>query len=189
MEELKHTFNFGKIDYLNIGRKTCPVKVDVEIRKRGGEETFIYDPETGEKTVTGKTPEYFEFAATGWIYNHLKTDIYAGGQCLDTIANYVKSPAFKTIYKIWKKYHLNSMHAGTPEQTKCIEEREQAGNKYDYKKACELLKENNLYEIPFTGKTIGRFYNNELYRYGAAWIIEDLPETVYTELNTLINGR
>lgn len=32
------------------------------------------------------------------------------GQCLDEIAKYIDDEKFKTIYRLWKMYHLNNMH-------------------------------------------------------------------------------
>ena len=67
------------------------------------------------------------------------------------------------------------MHAGTPEQEAAINEWEAAGNRYDYTAACNMLKEKGLYEVLFTGKTVGRMYNNEPYKYGHGWIVNDIP--------------
>lgn len=38
-------------------------------------------------------------------------DIRCGGQCLDHIAQYIDDEQFKIIYRLWKLYHLNDMHA------------------------------------------------------------------------------
>src|SRR5574344_2180867 len=104
---MKRTFDFGKINYTGSGR-CYPVTVEVELKRRGGEKTFTVDRKTGERTYTGNTtPEYVEFSACGNIWNTTKTDIVCGGQCLDTIAKYVKDPVFKEIHKLWQQYHLN----------------------------------------------------------------------------------
>lgn len=34
---MKRTFNFGKIDYMNRGRKDCSVDVTICLEERGGE--------------------------------------------------------------------------------------------------------------------------------------------------------
>lgn len=86
----KKTFSFGKVDYLNHGRNDCAVDVTIELRD------------------TDKGPE---FSASGNIWNARHTDIYSGGQNLDTIAHFVKGPTFKKIYRLWSLYHLNGMHA------------------------------------------------------------------------------
>ena len=52
------TLQFGKVDYLNNGKKNCLIEVKVNF--------------DGEK-----------FSASGTIWNHLKTDCYSGGQNLE----------------------------------------------------------------------------------------------------------
>lgn len=37
--------------------------------------------------------------------------IQCAGQCLDQIAQYIDNEQFKIIYRLWKLYHLNDMHA------------------------------------------------------------------------------
>lgn len=87
---MKKTFDFGKIDYNGTGRKNCAVTVEVELRQK----------EDGREVLS----------ICGNIWNTRHTDIYCGGQCLDTIARYVKTPLFKELYRFWKLYHLNDMH-------------------------------------------------------------------------------
>ena len=46
---MKKTFNFGKIDYMNRGRKDCAVDVTICLEERGGEKVFDKDGNfTGE---------------------------------------------------------------------------------------------------------------------------------------------
>lgn len=189
---MKKTINFGKIDYTGKGRKAYPVTVDVELRNQGGEKIFRIDPKTKERIYTGETtPEYVELSICGYIWNTRKTDICRCGQCLDTIAEYrnqLNDPElFDVLYKYWKLYHLNGMHAGTPEQEKAVNEWKEAGNKYDYTAVCEMLKERGLYEVIFTGCTTGRRYENELYKYGHAWIIQELPGDVLLWIEHVIS--
>jgi len=175
---------FGKIDLYNTG-KCYPAEVVIELRERGGEPTFTI--ENGEKIPTGETtPIYYEFSACGTVWNTRKTDCILGGQCLDDMSKYIKTAEFSKIYKWWKLYHLNSMNAGTPEQTKAVKEWEAQGNKYDYTAVCEMLKTKGLFEIPFTGKTIGKEYNGELYKYGHGWVINDIPENDLEEIKTYL---
>lgn len=188
---MKKTFDFGKIKYTNKKRAVNLVTVDVELRRRGGETTFTIDQKTGEKTITGKTPEYVELAISGAIWNARRTDCVCGGQCLDEIYKYRKQLSepelFNEIYDLWKKYHLNGMHAGTPEQEAAIKEWEAAGNRYDYKVACEMLKKINLYKVNYTGASVGRMYNNEPYKYGQAWLIQELPGNVLLRIEHLLS--
>ena len=169
---VKKVFYFGKVDYMGNGRKNCAVDVTVEMRECGGEEVFTHD---GKSTME-YCNKYIEFSACGNIWNHLHTDIYCGGQCLDEIAKYVKAPVFYQIYDFWKKYHLNGMHAGTPEQEKAVKEWEAAGNKYNYSAACEVLKACGLYEVPLNCRLIGtRNADGKPYKYGHGWVIKDIP--------------
>lgn len=189
---MKHTFELGKIAYNGRARKTNMVEITVELQNCGGEPTFTIG-KNGERIPTGKTtPEYVELSICGDIWNNTHTDILCGGQCLDTIAIFRKqlSPAnrdlFDLLHDLWKKYHLNGMHAGTPEQEAAIHEWEAAGNRYDYKAACKMLKERGLYEVKFTGKTVGRMYHHEPYKYGHGWVVNDLPGDVLLKVEHLI---
>lgn len=63
------------------------------------------------------------------------------------------------------------MKAGTPEQENFIREWVKT-NRYDYKKACDALKDAGLYEI-------------EGYKYGTKWLFEAVPEDVIQWLFSL----
>ena len=189
---MKKTFDFGKIDYAGTGRKAYPVTITVELIKRGGEKTFTFDPKTKERTYTGNTtPEYDELSISGTIWNTKKTDWRCGGQCLDTIKEYrrqLSDPAlFDELYTLWSKYHLNGMHAGTPEQETAIDEWEKAGNKYEYKAVCDYLKSVGMYEVVYSGLSVGRRYENESYKYGHAWLVQEIPAEVLTRIKHLIS--
>lgn len=169
---MKRIFNLGKINLYGTGRR-YPVEVTVELKSRGGDDVFTY--ENGHRVPTGeKTPVYVEFTASAMVGARM------GGQCLDEInrrrVDFGKNRAvWDEIFRYWKLYHLNGMHAGTPEQEAAIDEWKAAGNRYDYTAACNMLKEKGLYEVLFTGKTVGRMYNNEPYKYGHGWIVNDIP--------------
>lgn len=141
------TFDFGKIAYRS-NRKANPVEVSISLNTRDGR---------------------VEFSASGAIWNHIHTQIYCGGQCLDEIAEYIHNPKFKTIYRLWKSYHLNAMHAGTKEQEELIHEYFKAENKrYDYDEAKKLLEDNNLLTVKLPDGTD--------YTYGHGWLYEPIPE-------------
>lgn len=179
---MKKTFDFGKIDYMNRGRKDCAVEVTIELQERGGEAVLDRNGKpTGEHCNT-----YIEFSAIGKIWNHLHSDIYSGGQNLDEIAEYIKTSLFQKIHNFWKKYHLNGMHPGTPEQEEAVTKWEAQGNEYDYKKACEMLKSCGLYEVPLTANLIGtRKADGKPYKYGHGWVISDIPENDLEEIKKL----
>lgn len=188
---MKKVFEFGKIKYTNKSKRVNLVTVSVELRQRGGETTFTIDPVTKEKTITGKTPEYVELSICGSVWNARHSDIVCGGQCLDTINHYknqLSDPdTFAVLYDLWKRYHLNGMHAGTPEQEAAIEEWKAAGNRYDYTAACEMLKERGLYEVNYTGLSVGRRYDNDPYKYGHGWLVQELPGDVLLKVEHLLN--
>lgn len=143
-QAMKKKIDFGKIDYLGNGRKANPVTVEIELKE---------------------TDKGYCFAASGAIWNHIKTDMYCGGQCLDTIAKYVRTPEFMEVHRLWKLYHLNDMHAGTREQEAAIDAWKQ-NNRYEYKALYEHLKSVGLYEVEHEGKP---------YTYGSGWVYWDIP--------------
>ena len=159
------------------GRKTNACDVTIELRNCGGEDVFRII--NGERKYTGeKTPEYVELSICGNIWNSTHTKVVSAGQNLDEMAKFINDPKFKKIHAIWKKWHLNGMNAGTPEQEKKVHEWIDAGIKYDYSEFCEMLNECGLYEVEYTGKSVGRYYDHEPYKYGHGWIINELPDDV-----------
>ena len=178
--KLTKTFNFGKIDYYGKGRKINTVTVTISLTHCGGNTTYDKDGK-----ITGKTPEYEEFTASGDIYNAFGTDIVCGGQCLETIAEYIDDPVFMQI-------HLNGMRAGTPEQEAFVEKyltdmkAANPNHRYDYTEVVEALKAAGLLTVEHTGKTTGRMYDHEPYTYGHGWVVNDLPESVLEEIKSLL---
>ena len=117
---MQKTIKLGKIDYLGIGRKTCPAEVELELR------------DIGEGKI--------EFSACGTVWNHKKTDCYMAGQCIDDMMKYIKTPQMKEIYRLWHLYHLNGMHAGTPKQEAALREWREKTDNYNYDVACKYLE-------------------------------------------------
>ncbi|MBP5474645.1 MAG: hypothetical protein J6X83_00045, partial [Methanomicrobium sp.] len=97
-------FNLGKINLHGTGKR-FPVEVTVSLETYGDD---IH------------RPMYTEFTA------HAMVGQAMGGQCLDDINKHrddfssENRKLWDTIYELWKKYHLNGMHAGTPEQEAAI---------------------------------------------------------------------
>ena len=175
-EILRKKINLGKIAYWG-NRRINAVDVEIVLRERGGEQIIKHD--CGFDTLVGYTPTYTELSICGNIWNASHTDIVCGGQCIDEIAKYIKTPQMQKILTIWKRWHLNGMKAGTPEQEDLVKKyRAEHDGRYDYDGVCEYLKSLGKYEVEFTGKTVGRMYDHEPYKYGHAWVIEDLPEWV-----------
>lgn len=97
-------------------------------------------------------------------------------------------------YDLWSKYHLNNMHAGTPEQEKALEEWKAQGNIYDYEKAYDYLKSIGLYEVPIS--TIDKDVNPQFidcekgtYKYGYGWLKERIPEEDVQRIECLIKNN
>lgn len=93
--EYTKKFNFGKVDYNNVGRKTHAVELEVTLKIKG------------KKRV---------FTASSNVWNTAKTDIAQGGQCIDSVwdefSSQLKNPAlYKRIMKLWERWHLNDLHA------------------------------------------------------------------------------
>jgi hypothetical protein len=100
---LSRKINFGKIDAEGRGRKINSVDLVIELRNAD----------------TNKP----EFSVCGDVWNGRHTDIVQGGQCIDSIDKFFKNDRlYKLIENLWKKHHLNSMHAGTVEQENCLKD-------------------------------------------------------------------
>ena len=155
---MKRTISFGKIDFNGCGRRINAVEVELRLRE------------------TAKGPE---FTASGTIYNSKGTDCICAGQCLDEIGEYLGFPLFHEIHDLWKKYHLNGMHAGTEEQEAAVKAWYAKGNKYDYAAITEYLKSINLYEVEYNGKP---------YRYGSGWLYREIPEADLNRIKSIINS-
>lgn len=73
------------------------------------------------------------------------------------------------ILTLWKE-HLNDIHAGTREQEQIIHENLP---EYDYTKACEILKANEMYEVVVNGRP---------YKYGHGWLYYKLSDNAISLL-------
>ena len=114
---------FGKIDFLGCGKKINLVTLEVELR--------------GEKKPT--------LSVCGNVWNAKKTDIIIGGQCLDELLQYFKNNIlFMEIYRLWKDYHLNDLHAGTKKQENFLIKNNVKNWANNYEETCEFLSKNNL---------------------------------------------
>lgn len=118
---LRKEFEIGKVDYLEIGRKTCPVTIEVELR----------DADTDKP----------ELSICGTIWNHKRSDCYQGGQCIDTILEYFPDDDLvKELFVYWTKYHLNGMHAGTLSQETALHNAGLKNWANEYEKCCKYLE-------------------------------------------------
>lgn len=143
--------NFGKIDFYGTGRKVNAADVEIELR----------DTKNGP-----------ELSIRGNIWNGRHTDIVSGGQNLDEMAKYIKTPKFKEIYRLWKLHHLNGMHAGTEIQESLLDDAFH-GRRYDYDEAVEILKDAGIYE-------------DHGYRYGSGWLYRKIPAADLEKIRELM---
>ena len=147
---MEKSISFGKIAF-NGKRKANEVTIDIELK---------YDY---------KNRPCFSADASVWNTRH--TDIVMGGQCLDELLPFFKNnPKFLQIHELWKKYHLNNMHAGTPEQESALKEwHVRTNQKPDFSEDCEYLMTIGLYEVK-DPETDGN------YTYGSRWLYWDIPK-------------
>lgn len=73
---------------------------------------------------------------------------------------------------VWERWHLNDLRAGSPKQEAYLRELEERGMEMNYAKACEVLKEAGIYEDEDCIR------DGKPYRYGTAWLKEEIPAWV-----------
>ena len=159
------TLQLGKVDGYGNGRKTCRVELEIQLRERESVAPHL----TIDLEPIG---QYTELAICGNVWNHIETDLVQFGQMYDAMLDYFPhSPLVAEIVKVWKRWHLNGLKAGTRTQAKAIDayKRNNPLWRYDYGEACEILKGLNLYE-------------DQGYKYGHAWLVEPLPEEIIQQV-------
>lgn len=157
---MKAIINLPEIDFNNIGKKICPVELEIELKQRDEKEIF---------------------SVCGTVWNHIHTYFYCCGQCLDTLAEYYQdNDLFRQIYRLWKLYHLNDMHAGTEKQEQAIERAKKNGllrKNADYHAVCNYLKSVGLHEDTYNGMS---------YIYGTAWLYQPIPDDDLSLIKSII---
>lgn len=116
----------------------------------------------------------YTFTTSAEVWNSKRTDVVGGGQCLDEIWERTRVKPFDKVYKWWKLYHLNDMHAGTQEQEQYLKEHKTEvdalyipGHIGLYEAKCEVLKRAGLYTVKVDGND---------YTYGYGWIYYPIPQ-------------
>lgn len=155
----EHRYVLGMVDYNGNGRDNC-------------EAALTWSLEDGR------------FSMSGEIWNPRKTDILAGGQCVDTVVGYFPNDAkAQRMLAIWREWHLNDMVAGSPAQREWlkanpIDPAEHAYPKSHYEVACAKLEAEGLNPDP------SYTHNGKPYRYGSAWLSRELPPEVIAEVHS-----
>jgi len=80
------------------------------------------------------------------------------------------------LIKIWKRWHLNDMRAGSPTQEAALR---QANFHEGYVKALDLLEKRNL------NPDRGHLIDGKPYQYGTRWLKEELPPHIIEFLEAL----
>lgn len=153
---MNRTISFGKIDWYGHGRRNCRVEVKLRL----------------EDTDQGAV-----FAAGANVWNPRGTGIVCGGQCLEELVPFIPDPAFQEIVRLWRRYHRNDMHAGTPEQEAEVK-RWLDGRRYDYPAVREHLREVGLLTVEHEGKP---------YTYGTGWLFEPIPTDDLARIRAIID--
>lgn len=79
--------------------------------------------------------------------------------------------------KLWDRWHLNDMQAGSPRQRAWLEANPVKAESH-YDKACEALAAVGLH--PDTEYVV----NDKPYKYGSAWLTEEVPVDVLDEIRS-----
>jgi hypothetical protein len=116
------------------------------------------------------------FSMSAEVWNHIKSDIIIGGQCVDTVAALFPHHAqLQRMRQVWERWHLDDMKAGSAVQEAWlrahpIDPQECAYPRSHYEVASARLAEAGLNPDP------------DGYRYGHAWKTETLPADVLAEI-------
>ena len=129
---------------------------------------------TCEAAITWELTEDGRFSMQAEIWNNRHTDIYMGGQCVDQVAAYAPhDKKARRMVAVWERWHLNDMKAGTLAQEQYLREHPVTAvyPESHYEKASEALTAAGL--NPDNG-----------YKYGSAWLREELPADVLAEIRS-----
>ena len=97
------------------------------------------------------------------------------GQCLDELKPLLEgNKTFEELYRLWKLYHLNDMHAGTVAQEEALEKAGLTNYGNEYEKCCDYLKSINLYD-------------DNGYKFGHGWLKRDIPEEDLKRIKELLS--
>lgn len=136
---------------------------------------------------------YQELSMKAYLYeHHIDSELMVlGGQAFEDIAENVLNndyypiytdQLFAELYALWRRYHLNAMKAGTPEQMAFIRgwiaKRKRMNESTDYREQREALKHADL--------LTSKLADDTPYEYGTGWLYEPIPDTTLTRIKELI---
>lgn len=111
---------------------------------------------------------------TGVVYEgerllRSERNLISAGQCLEDARTLLP----EKLSEIWERWHLNDMRAGTFSQEQALREVKDSFDRLSwYEQACDYLN------------SVGLLYDNG-YKYGTAWLTEELPEDVIEYVKNL----
>lgn len=121
-----------------------------------------------------------QFSMQAEIWNPRHTDIYEGGQCVDRVASYFpQDKKAARMVEVWKRWHLNDMRAGSPAQEQWLKEHPIDPAEYAYPKS--------HYEVASAKLAAAGLNPDNGYKYGSAWLREELPADVIAEIESWSN--
>jgi hypothetical protein len=124
----------------------------------------------------------FSMCAEVWLPS--KRDILMGGQCVeDVAAMFPENEKAQRMAAIWKRWHLNYMRAGSPAQHEWLRENPIDPAEYAYPKSHYDVVSAKL-EAAGLNPDPGYIYNGKPYKYGHAWLMEEIPPRVANEIRS-----
>lgn len=123
------------------------------------------------KSVEGKRTIDLRPAKPHWELSISGETRDCSGQCISEIEQlFGEKKYIKKLCRIWKRWHLNGLKAGTRTQAELVKK------KFDnssYDLAVELLKSQDAYE-------------EDGYKYGCEWLVEYIPEDIIEDVKEIM---
>ncbi len=168
----KELFFKGKKTFRNLQTRQRLI-VELEIWKQ-----WPNGHQRDARTLNPLTAPFFEIHITGEEYNPHASHPFSGGQVEMHINNTSEFSSPKTLaklLKLWRRWHLNSMQAGTPTMRANL----RAGGVTNLWKDFDKTR-----RIAGTKRIPGRYKAGEKtsYTYGDAWLVDKVPSSVITAL-------
>ena len=110
---------------------------------------------TLKECINVRSEKYIEFTASGRLYR--RDVVSCWGQCLNEMAAVIEDAKLQRIVEVWRRWHLNGMHAGCEHQ--------------------RHLEEDTVEHLGEICPVCG-------YRFGSSWIVEELPEDIIKEIKS-----
>lgn len=164
--EVSKTFQFGKVDANDSGKKQNLVELTITLKK---------------------TDKGYCFSASGDVWKANKSDIILCGQCIDSVWNEYggqldNRKLYMQIMDLWQRNHLNDLTAGSPRQESEVAKWRKANNNdsFAYDEICKHLEEKGL----LADKSF--IYKGEPFKYGSAWLITQINDADLLDIMILL---